>query len=88
MTTDIRFQPNPSRTALNGSVLYEVDMTDGYASGVSVIDWLLDGDPSIRWQALNDLVSAPADDVAAERACVEHEGWGARLLAAAGPDGL
>ena len=32
-------------------------------------------------------MGASADDVAGERDRVEHEGWGARLLAAAGPDG-
>jgi hypothetical protein len=46
-----------------------------------VVDWLLDGDPAIRWQALRDLADAPPDRVAAERARVAHEGWGARLLA-------
>jgi hypothetical protein len=55
---------------------------------VSVIGWLLDGDPAIRWQVLRDLTDAPADEVAAERARVEHEGWGARLLAVEDPDGL
>jgi hypothetical protein len=55
---------------------------------MSVIDWLLEGDPAIRWQVLQDLVRAPADEVAAERARVEHEGWGARLLAAEDADGL
>jgi hypothetical protein len=55
---------------------------------VGVVDWLLEGDPAIRWQALRDLTDAPAGEVAAERARVEHEGWGARLLAAEGPDGL
>lgn len=50
--------------------------------------WLLDGDPAIRWQVLRDLADAPADAVAAERARVEHEGWGAALLAAQDPDGL
>ncbi|AEE46218.1 hypothetical protein [Cellulomonas fimi] len=49
--------------------------------------WLLDGDPAIRWQVLRDLTDAPADAVAAERARVEHEGWGAALLAAQDPDG-
>jgi hypothetical protein len=53
-----------------------------------VIDWLLDSDPSIRWQALRDLADAPADVVAAERARVATEGWGARLLALQGEDGL
>jgi hypothetical protein len=55
---------------------------------VSVIDWLLDGDPAIRWQVLRDLTNAPAEDVAAERARVEHDGWGGRLLALEDPDGL
>ena len=55
---------------------------------MGVVDWLLEGDPAIRWQALRDLTDAPAGEVAAERARVEHEGWGARLLAAEGTDGL
>jgi hypothetical protein len=53
----------------------------------SVIEWLLDSDPSIRWQAMRDLVGAPAEEVAAERARVATEGAGARLLALQGADG-
>ena len=53
-----------------------------------MIDWLLDGDPAIRWQVLRDLTDASPDEVAAERARVEHEGWGARLLALEDDDGL
>lgn len=52
------------------------------------IDWLLDGDPAIRWQTLRDLCDAPADVVAAERARVASEGWGARMLALQGADGM
>jgi len=48
---------------------------------VTAIDWLLEGDPAIRWQVLRDLKDASPEDVAAERARVEHEGWGGRLLA-------
>jgi hypothetical protein len=55
---------------------------------VNEIDWLLDSDPAIRWQVLRDLTNAPAADVAAERARVEHDGWGARLLALEDRDGL
>jgi len=55
---------------------------------VSVIDWLLNSDPAIRWQAMRDLTDAPADRVAAERARVATEGWGARLLALRREDGL
>jgi hypothetical protein len=54
---------------------------------VSVIDWLLDSDPAIRWQAMRDLTEAPGDQVAAERARVATEGWGAQLLGLQGPDG-
>ena len=55
---------------------------------MSVIEWLLEGDPAIRWQTLRDLTNAPAADVAAERARVERGGWGARLLALEDPGGL
>jgi hypothetical protein len=54
---------------------------------VTVLDWMLDSDPSIRWQALRDLADAPADAVAVERTRVATEGWGARLLALQGEDG-
>ena len=53
----------------------------------SVIQWLLDSDPSIRWQTMRDLIGAPAQEVAAERARVATEGIGARLLALQGTDG-
>jgi hypothetical protein len=49
--------------------------------------WLLDSDPSIRWQAMRDLTDASADEIAAERARVATEGTGARLLALQAPDG-
>jgi hypothetical protein len=52
-----------------------------------VIQWLLDSDPSIRWQVLRDLIGAPAQEVAAERAKIATEGWGAQLLASQGADG-
>ena len=55
---------------------------------MSVIDWLFEGDPAIRWQVLEDLTDAPDGEVAAERARVESDGWGARLLALEDPDGL
>src|SRR5512141_931601 len=54
---------------------------------MNVVDWLLDSDPAIRWQVLRDLVDAPAEIVAAERARVASDGWGARLLALQGADG-
>ena len=55
---------------------------------MDVIDWLLDADPSIRWQVMRDLTDEPPGVVAAERARVATEGWGARLLALQADDGL
>src|SRR5262245_22172622 len=52
-----------------------------------VIDWLLDSDPSIRWQVMRDLLDAPESEWSAERAKVETEGWGARLLSHQDEDG-
>jgi len=52
-----------------------------------VVEYLLSGDPAIRWQALRDLTDAAPEDVAAERARVATEGWGARLLAEQAEDG-
>lgn len=54
---------------------------------MSVISWLLDSDPSIRWQVLRDLTDAPDEVVAVERARVATEGWGARLLSVRDKDG-
>ncbi|HEU4725538.1 MAG TPA: hypothetical protein VFU59_09620 [Candidatus Eisenbacteria bacterium] len=53
----------------------------------SVMRWLLDSDSSIRWQVMRDLVGAPAEEVAAERARVATTGVGVQLLALQGPDG-
>lgn len=56
----------------------------------AVIDWLLSpehSDPSIRWQVMRDLLDAPRSGWEAERARVQTEGWGARLLALEDEDG-
>jgi hypothetical protein len=47
----------------------------------STVEWLLAGDPAIRWQALRDLVGAPAGRVERQRRTIAREGWGRRLLA-------
>jgi hypothetical protein len=54
---------------------------------VSVIDWLLDSDPAIHWQVLEDLLDAPPEEVAAERTRVGEEGLGAELLGLQAEDG-
>jgi hypothetical protein len=57
------------------------------ASRAAVVKWLLEGDPSIRWQVMRDLTHEPEAVVAAERSRVASEGWGAGLLARQTPDG-
>lgn len=52
------------------------------------IEWLLDSDPSLRWQVERDLTDAPPEQWEATRARVATEGFGARLLALQDPDGL
>jgi len=54
---------------------------------VDTVDWLLDSDPAIRWQAMRDLTAASAAEIAAERARVPREGLGAAILARQGSDG-
>jgi hypothetical protein len=54
---------------------------------MTVIDWLLESDPAIRWQMMRDLTDEPTDSVAVERARVADEGWGASVLAPQADDG-
>ena len=53
----------------------------------ALLRWLLDADPSIRWQVFQDLTGTPAETVAAERSRIATEGWGAQLLARQSPNG-
>jgi hypothetical protein len=53
----------------------------------AIVDWLLESDPSIRWQVMRDLTDASADAVSAERSRVATEGWGAELLGLQRADG-
>jgi hypothetical protein len=54
---------------------------------VDTLDWLLDSDPAIRWQAMRDLTDSSPAAVVAERARVPREGLGAEILACQGSDG-
>ena len=56
-------------------------------AGDGVIDWLLAGDASIRWQTLRDLAGASERGWKLEQRKVAGEGWGARLLALQDADG-
>jgi hypothetical protein len=54
---------------------------------MSVTEWLLDSDPSIRWQVMRDLLAESDANVQRERMRVASEGWGARLLDLQAADG-
>ncbi len=58
-----------------------------YAPRPAHLKWLLDSDPAIRWQVMRDLTDEAPDAIAAERARVATEGWGAQLLASQTPAG-
>jgi len=59
----------------------------GKALDDSVVNWLLDSDPSIKWQTMRDLLDRPESEWAEERKKVEFEGWVARLLSLQDEDG-
>lgn len=44
------------------------------------IEWLLQGDPAIRYQTLKDLLDSNAKDVNHERQRISEDGWGKQLL--------
>ncbi len=53
----------------------------------TLIAWLLDSDPALRWQVERDLVGEPPKVWEATRARIATEGFGARLLALQDADG-
>ncbi len=59
----------------------------GDAVPAETVDWLLAGDPAIRWQTMRDLLDSPPAEVENERARVAVAGWGRRLLERQDPEG-
>lgn len=53
----------------------------------SVTTWLLDSDPTLRWQVERDIIGAPPEVWMRTRARTATEGFGSRLLALQDPDG-
>ena len=51
-----------------------------------VIEWLLEGDPAIRWQVMRDLLDEPVEVWERERWRAAETGWAAQLLAHQGAD--
>lgn len=55
---------------------------------MTLIDWLMQGDPAVRWQTMRDLLEAPEAEWQAERQRTLDTGWGAQLLAQQDADGI
>ncbi len=51
-----------------------------------IIDWLMEGDPVIRFQTFRDLCAADSEVVNRERRRIPREGWGAQFLALQDPE--
>lgn len=51
------------------------------------LEWLLSGDPSIRWQIKRDILEQGPDEFLIERNLIPHEGWGKQLLSHQDPSG-
>jgi hypothetical protein len=52
-----------------------------------LLAWMLDTDPTLRWQVERDLVGAPREVWESTRSRIATEGFGAALLARQDPDG-
>lgn len=53
----------------------------------TVVDWLMEGDPAIRWQTMRDLLDSYPKMWQLEQRSTLKEGWGAKLLSLQGSDG-
>lgn len=52
------------------------------------ITWLLDSDPSIKWQVMRDIQGLDESIYEQERLKLQDQGWGSELLKLQGEDGL
>ncbi len=59
----------------------------GTETASSAIDFLMEGDPAIRWQTMRDLLDCQKAEYERERAKIESKGWGKRLLDLQDEDG-
>jgi len=53
----------------------------------SIIEWLMEGDPAVRWQVQKDLLDEEPAVYRSTQKLVAEEGWGARLVGLQDPSG-
>jgi len=56
--------------------------------GEEMLDWLMQGDPAIRWQVMRDLLDYEEERYSNVRLKVSEEGWGERYLAYQDENGM
>ena len=54
----------------------------------AIIDWLLEGDPSIQFQTKRDLLEIPSSELEALQLRIQIEGWGRKFLSLQNENGL
>lgn len=52
------------------------------------LDWLMQGDPAIRWQAMRDLLDCEEEQYKKEQSIIPKKGWGAQYLSYQNANGL
>lgn len=55
---------------------------------LELLDWLMEGDPAIRWQVMRDILDIDVDRVSQEQERVAETGWGVKFLSYQEPSGL
>lgn len=53
----------------------------------NILQWLLDSDPSIRWQVMQNLADYSNNEILSERKKISSEGWGAKIFSLQDSDG-
>lgn len=66
----------------------DVDQKNRGYSTSEIIAWLMEGDPSIRWQVMRDLLEEEDALIKQEQERVAKMGWGAQFLSYQEPSGL
>ncbi len=62
------------------SDFHNITFPEANVDKLDVIDWLMAGDPVIRWQVMRDLLNCNEDEWHAERSKTVETGWGRKFL--------
>jgi hypothetical protein len=80
-------EPHPLRQAASGTARASQYLLAELAYDDAVLEWLLAGDPAVRWQVMRDLLGESVEVWEGERRRVAETGWGPAMLERRGPTG-